>query len=266
MAGDVRPEDQGPWREASGVPPVRVAGWADLKLALARGWDDFRAAPLMGLTVGGLYTLGGWLLLWVLEYQEYRGLTFPLVAGFALIGPFCATIIYEMSRRREYGLGFGWSDVPAMVRATARKQLFFHGFILMFWLAVWSRIGLMIYYGFFGFNPKPFFEVIPSMFTTANGWTFLLVGHAFGAFFAGIAFCLSVVAFPYLLDRDADFITAIVTSFKAVLASPAVMLAWGTLIGAALAAASLPFFLGLVLALPVLGHASWHLYRLVVED
>lgn len=257
--------DQGPWRAPAGVPPVRPATFADLRAALAAGLGDFRAAPLIGLAVGAVYLAGGWLLVAVLEARELRGLTFPVVAGFALVGPFFATILYEVSRRRGLGLGFGWSDIPAMVAGTARRQIMFLGFALMFWLAVWSRVGLMIYWGFFGLHPKPFWEVVSTLFTTWNGIYFLAVGHASGAVFAAVAYCMTVVAFPFLLDRDADIITAIVTSFRTALASPLVMFAWAVLIAAILAAASAPVFLGLPLALPVLGHASWHLYRRLVE-
>lgn len=257
--------DAGPWREAEGgVPAVKAAEWEDLRASLRAGWADFRAAPVMGLTVGALYMVGGWLLLWVLELREMRGLSFPVVAGFALIGPFCATILYEISRRRETGAGFGFGDVPAMVRGTARRQILYHGFILMFWLAVWSRIGVMLFAIFFSASTDRFWELAGQMLTTANGLGFLLTGHLFGAFFAGVAYCLSVVAFPFLLDRDSDFITAMVLSFKAVLASPMVMFAWGAFIGVALAVASLPLFLGLPVVLPLLGHASWHLYRRLV--
>ena len=256
--------DTGPWRPAEGVPPVLPASIEDLRVAIALGWADFRAVPLLGMTIGGLYMLGGWLLLWVLELREVRGLSFPVVAGFALIGPFCATILYEISRRRERDLGFGWSDVPAMVRGTARRQIIYLGFGLMFWLAVWSRVGLMIYWGFFGFNPKPFLEILGSLLTDWNGVYFLLVGHLFGAVFAFVAFSISVVAFPFLLDRDADFITAMITSFKAVLSSPVVMLIWAVFIALMLALASAPLFLGLPVVLPLLGHSSWHLYRRLV--
>lgn len=256
----------GPWRETRGLPRVRAARPDDLVAALRAGLDDFRAAPSLGLAIGALYMVGGWLIVYITETRELQGLTFPLIAGFALIGPFAATILYEISRRREHGLGFGWADVPAMVRGTARRQILFLGFALMFWLAVWSRVGVTIYWAFWGFNPRPFLEILPEMFTTVHGITFLLVGHAFGALFALVAYCMSVVAFPFLLDRDADVITAIVTSFRAVLASPAVMIGWGVLIGVALAVASAPFFLGLPVALPVLGHASWHLYRRLVAD
>jgi len=210
--------EQGPWRSPEGVPPVRSAEWTDLRAALAAGWADFRAAPLLGLSIGALYMVGGWLLLWVLELREIRGLSFPVVAGFALIGPFVAVILYEISRRRELGQGFGPADVPVMVRRTLRKQILYHGFILMFWLAAWSRIGVMLFAIFFHATTDRFLELLGQMVTTTNGISFLIVGHLFGAFFAGVAFCLSVLAFPFLLDRDSDFITAMVLSFKAVLA------------------------------------------------
>ena len=258
--------DQGPWREAQGVPAVRAAEWADLRAALGAGWTDFRAAPGLGLTIGALYMVGGWLLLWVLELREMRGLSFPVVAGFALIGPFAAVILYEISRRREIGQRFGWAEVPVMVRRTLRKQILYHGFILMFWLAVWSRIGVMLFAIFFHASTDRFWDLAGQMLTTTNGISFLIVGHLFGAFFAGVAFCLSVLAFPFLLDRDSDFITAMVLSFKSVIASPVVMLGWGVMIGLTLALASLPVFLGLTVALPLLGHASWHLYRRLLAE
>lgn len=258
--------DEGPWRAAEGVPAVRAAEWDDLKAALAAGWSDFRAAPGLGLAIGAIYMVGGWLLLWVLDLREIRGLSFPVVAGFALIGPFCATILYEISRRREHGEGLGLGDVPSMIRRTARKQIMFHGFVLMFWLAAWSRIGVMLFAIFFHSTTDRFLELLGEMVTTTHGIGFLITGHLFGAFFAGIAFCLSVIAFPFLLDRDSDFISAMVLSFKSVIASPVVMFAWGALIGVTLAVASVPLFLGLMLALPVLGHASWHLYRRLVPE
>lgn len=259
-------EDKGPWRASQGVPPVKAATWDDIRVALRAGFSDFKAAPGLGIGIGGLYVLGGWLLLYVLELKEYRGLSFPVVAGFALIGPFCATILYEISRRREYGLGFGFGDVPAMIAGTARRQILYHGFILMFWLAVWSRVGVMLFAIHFSARVDRFWDLADQILTTPHGIAFLIVGHLFGAFFAAVSFCLSVLAFPFLLDRDSDFITAMVLSFKAVLASPVVMLGWGVLIGVLLAAASLPGFLGLVFVLPLLGHASWHLYRRLVPN
>jgi len=258
-------EDHGPWREPAGVPPVKAATRADLVAALRAGWADFRAKPTYGLLVGLLYVIGGWLFVIVFEAKEWRGLIFPVVAGFTLVGPFCAVILYEISRRRQLGLPFGWHDARDMVRRTTRRQIIYLGFILMFWLAVWSRVGTVIYFAHFGLNPKPFMEILPELVTTTTGLSFLIVGHAFGAMFSGVSFCISVIAFPFLLDRDADFITAMVTSFRAVIASPVVMFGWAVFIGIALAVATAPLFLGLPLVLPLLGHTSWHLYRRLVE-
>ncbi|MEL6583442.1 MAG: DUF2189 domain-containing protein [Pseudomonadota bacterium] len=259
-------EHDGPWRPADGVPDLRRATFGDLREALKAGLDDFRRAPWIGMSVGLLYALGGIGLIYLADIREYQGLTFPLIAGFALIGPFCGTILYEISRRIERGRRFDWHEIPGMIAATARKQIIYHGFVLMFWLAVWSRVGLVVYYAHFGFNPAPFHEVLTTMFETRTGWSFLIVGHGFGAVFAFVAFSISVLAFPFLLDRDADFITAMVTSFQAVLKSPVVMLSWGIFIGLVLAVASFPLFLGLLFALPILAHASWHLYRRIVID
>ncbi|MEL6481719.1 MAG: DUF2189 domain-containing protein, partial [Pseudomonadota bacterium] len=155
--------DPGPWRAADGVPDVKVADWDDLRAALAAGWDDFKAAPGLGLAVGALYVIGGWLLLWVLDLREMRGLSFPVVAGFALIGPFVAVILYEISRRRELGASLTLADVPSMVAATARKQILYHGFILMFWLAVWSRVGVMLFAIFFHASTDRFWELAGQM-------------------------------------------------------------------------------------------------------
>ncbi|MEM6549171.1 MAG: DUF2189 domain-containing protein [Pseudomonadota bacterium] len=246
------------------MPPVRVATYDDLHAALRAGWSDFCQTPALGMMVGAIYMVGGWLLIAVLEARELRGLTFPVIAGFALIGPFVATVLYELSRRREMGLGFGFNDVPEIVAGTARRQIVFLGFALMFWLAVWIRVGLLVYALHFSADPSGFWQMGPAFFTTMNGLSFLLVGHAFGFVFAAVAFCLTVVAFPFLLDRDADVITAVVTSFKTVLASPLVMGTWAVMIAVVMAVASIPLFLGFLVALPVLGHASWHLYRRLV--
>ena len=259
-------EHDGPWRPAEGVPQTRAATFQDLRYALRMGLHDFRRAPWIGMAVGGLYAVGGLILLWLVEAREYRGLTFPLIAGFALIGPFVGTILYEISRRIEQGRRFDWHEIPGMVAATARKQILYHGFVLMFWLAVWSRIGLVIYYAHFGLNPAPFWEIVTTQLLTPTGLSFLVWGHVFGALFAFVAFAISVLAFPFLLDRDADFITAMVTSFQAVLKSPLVMLSWGALIGIILAAASFPLFMGLLFGLPILAHASWHLYRTLLVE
>ena len=256
--------DTGPWRAAAGIPPVRPATFADLRGALAAGWADFRAAPLFGMAVGLAYAVFGWALLGVAASSSLDGLTFPLVGGFVMVAPFAATILYEISRRRALGLGFGWPDARAIVAGTARRSLVILGLVLVLWLGIWSRAAVFIFAIHFGFGAPPFLEMLPQLLTTRNGLMFLVWGHLVGAAFAGVAYCLSVLSFPFLLDRDADIATAIITSFKAVFASPLVMAAWALLIGVVMVVATAPAFLGCLVALPVLGHATWHLYRRLV--
>lgn len=258
------PDMAGPWQPAAGIPAVRAATLSDLTAALAAGWRDFRAAPAFGVAVGLLYVVFGWALVAVTEEQALRGLTFPLFGGFVMVAPFAATILYEISRRRENGLGFGLADARAMIAGTARRSLTILGLCLVLWLGLWSRAAVFIYAIYYGVNAPPFLEMIPELVTTARGIEFLVWGHVVGAAFAAVAYSMSVLSFPFLLDRDADVVTAIVTSFKAVLASPAVMAAWAAIVAVTMVVASLPAFLGFLVALPVLGHATWHLYRRLV--
>lgn len=255
---------EGPWREAAGVPHVKAATWGDLGAALAAGWGDFRAAPLYGLGVGLAYAAFGWLLLAAADSATYDGLTFPLLGGFVMVAPFAATILYEISRRRGLGLGFRLSDAVAIVAGTARRSLMVLGLVLVLWLGIWSRAAVFIYAIYYGFDAPPFLQMLPDLVTTERGLLFLFWGHVVGAGFAAVAYCLSALSFPFLLDRDADIATAIITSFKAVIASPLVMFGWALIIGAVMAVAAVPAFLGFLVTLPLFGHATWHLYRRLV--
>ncbi|MEL6264892.1 MAG: DUF2189 domain-containing protein [Pseudomonadota bacterium] len=246
------------------LPAVRAATWEDLSAAINAGLADLRASPGISLGVGAVYALGGIAILWMLDAGAMAALAWPLMAGFALIGPFAAVIFYEISRRRERGEGFGWADASEMVRHTLQAQILYQGFAMMFWLAFWVHIAWMMWAVFFGVSFERFWDVADEIFTTSHGIAFLIVGHLSGAFFAAVAYAMSVVTFPYLLDRNADCVTAMIVSFRTVAASPVVMFAWAAMIGVAIAVASLPMFVGLVVVLPLLGHASWHLYRRLV--
>jgi len=256
----------GPWRPAKGIPEVRAARFSDLGAALAAGWADFRSAPAFGIGVGLLYAVFGWMLVFVTESHTLNGLTFPLLGGFIMVAPFAATILYEISRRKEVGLAFGLADARAMVTGTARRALMMLGLVVVLWLGIWSRAAVFIYAIYYGIDAPPFLEMLPDLVTTQRGLMFLFWGHVVGAGFAAVAFALTVLSFPFLLDRDADVVTAIITSFKAVIASPVVLFAWAALIGVAMALAAVPAFLGFVVALPVFGHATWHLYRRLVAS
>ncbi|UOM33361.1 DUF2189 domain-containing protein [Acuticoccus sp. I52.16.1] len=256
--------DSGPWREARGVPAVRAATFADLRAALAAGWGDFLAAPLFGLGVGIVYAAFGWALVAVADSATLDGLTFPLLGGFVMVAPFAATILYEISRRRSLGLPFDLVNAAAIVAGTARRSLMILGLVLVLWLGVWSRAAVFIYAIYYGFDAPPFLEMLPELVTTERGLLFLFWGHVVGAGFGLVAYCLSALSFPFLLDHDADIATAIITSFKAVLGRPVVMLSWAALIGIVMALAAAPAFLGFLVALPLFGHATWHLYRRLV--
>lgn len=259
-------EDVGPWRASTGVPAVKRATFGDLRGALAAGLSDFAAAPWWGLGVGAAYVAFGWALVAVTNSATLDGLTFPLLGGFVMVAPFAATILYEISRRRALGLPFGLSHARAVVAGTAQRSLMLLGLVLVLWLGIWSRAAVFIYAIYFGINAPPFLEMLPELVSTERGLLFLFWGHVVGAAFAFVAYCLSAVSFPFLLDRDADFATAIITSFKTVLASPVVMLSWAVLLGVVMTAAAAPAFLGFLVALPVLGHATWHLYRRLVGE
>lgn len=262
---DTTGEDRGPWRQAAGIPPARRATFGDLGTALAAGFADFRAAPAFGLGVGALYAVFGWVLIAVTNSSTLNGLTFPLFGGFVMVAPFCATILYEISRRRALGQPFGLGDARAIVAGTARRSLVFLGLVLVLWLGIWSRAAIFIYAIYYGMNAPPFLEMLPELVTTERGLLFLFWGHVLGAAFGFVAYCISVLSFPFLLDRDSDIATAMITSFKAVLASPVVMLSWAVIIGVVMTIAAAPAFLGFMVALPILGHATWHLYRRLVD-
>ncbi|MCA0400637.1 MAG: DUF2189 domain-containing protein [Proteobacteria bacterium] len=248
----------------SGLPDIRPATISDLREALSRGFSDFRSAPLHGLVIGGTYTFGGLLILFVVNHLGYAFLGFPIMAGFALIGPFAAIAIYEISRLRERGEAVTWQAMARGLTPEVKRECAYLGILLIFLLAIWLKSGAVVYAMFFGMKLMSLSALWDQLFTTASGAGFLLLGHAIGAGFAVFVFSLSVVSFPLMVDRKVDFVTALITSIRTVQASPVIMLCWGAFLGLMILIGFATFFIGLALVLPVLGHASWHLYRRLV--
>jgi uncharacterized membrane protein len=250
---------------APAFPVIRAATFEDIGAALAQGWRDFLAAPLYGLAFGGVYALGGMLIVATVAWFGKGYLAYPLAAGFVLIGPFIAAGLYEVSRRLESGQPLTWRGVLGIIFAQRGREFAWMAFVSIFAFMVWMyqvRLLLALFLGFQSFTSfGAFLEVV---FTTQDGLMFLAVGHVVGAAMATLVFSLTVVSFPLLLDRDVDFITAMIASVKAVTLSPAPMLAWALLIVALTALSIATGFLGLFVALPVLGHATWRLYRRIV--
>lgn len=244
---------------------INTISLADVKAALAAGWRDFTRAPLIGLFFGAIYAAGGiaiWLLLSV--YHEPWWII-PIAVGFPLIGPFVAVGLYETSRRLSAGEPLRLSEILTVILAQRKRQVAWMAFVVLFIFWMWLyevRMLLAIFLGFKSFSSiGAFFTVVT---TTSEGIGFLIVGTAVGAFISFVLFCTTVIAIPLLLDRELDLITAIIMSFKAVFHNLAPMIAWGLAIVVLTFAALLPAFLGLLIVLPVLGHATWHLYRKVV--
>ena len=171
-----------------------------------------------------------------------------------------------MSRRREAGLDVSWKHALDVFRSPSIGAIAVLGLMLVALFLVWIAVAQSIYVAYFGYTPAAAMsDFLHQVLTTPAGWGLIIVGNGVGFLFAVLALTLSVVSFPLLLDRDVGAATAILTSVRAVLANPLAMAAWGLIVAALLAVGSLPALLGLTVVLPVLGHATWHLYRRVVE-
>jgi uncharacterized membrane protein len=232
----------------------------DVLHALALGWRDFKRAPLFGLFFGGIFAGGGLLLYYLLGYYRSVWLILPLAIGFPLIGPFAAAGLYEVSRRLGCGQQPKWGEVLTVTIRQSRRELGWMAFVTLFIFWVWMyqvRLMVALFMGFKGFASLDGFLVA---LTQNDGLTFLLVGTAIGAVLAFVLFCSTVVAIPMLLHRDIDFITALINSWRSVFENLPAMLFFGLCVTVLTIIAMLPKFLGLLVIMPVLGHATWHLY------
>jgi len=252
--------------EAQAAPIIRKIGLADLKDALARGIDDFLAMPSHAVFLCLIYPIVGFVLARLVLGYNVLPMLFPLAAGFALIGPFAAIGLYEMSRRRELGMDVSWRHALDVFRSPSIGPILVLGLILVAIFLTWLAVAQAIYVANFGYTPAasmPHF--IQQVFGTPAGWALIIVGNGVGFLFAALVLTMSVVSFPLLLDRDVGAATAVLTSVRAVQANPVMMAIWGLIVAALLALGSIPAFFGLAVVMPVLGHATWHLYRKVVE-
>lgn len=247
------------------TPVIRQISFSDLIDALAAGLRDFQAYPALGLFFGAVYTAGGLIilgcaLLWGLIYLVY-----PLAAGFALIGPFVAVGLYEVSRFRERREKPTWKAVFGAIFAQGGKEISWMAFVTVFIFIIWMYQVRLLIALFFGLHGLPAGSSFPgALFSTPEGLAFLAVGHVLGAVLATITFSITVVSFPLLLDREVDFITAMITSVRSVVSNPVPMIGWALCVVLLLFIAVLPAFLGMLVVLPILGHTTWHLYRKLV--
>lgn len=243
------------------TPRVAEVSLGDLKQALRNGWADLRAAPVLGLGFGVFYALAGWVLLAALLREDYGALVVPALSGFLLFGPFAALGLYEVSRRRETGEPLHATAVLLAFRRHGGTQIALFGLFLIFVTLIWLKAASFLYAIEFGLEPLSFGDMVWTVLTTWQGWRFAIVGHAVGAVFAGLVFATSLCALPLLLDRDLDVVTATIASVRAVRLNIVPMLAWGVLVAGLMLACAATGLLGLIVVLPLLGHATWHLHR-----
>ena len=241
--------------------PLRRLGLADPLRWLAAGWRDFRRCPGIGLFYGGCFMAMGWLLMAV--FQHAPAYVLALSAGFLLMGPFLCLGLYQASRHLERGERPDLGDsLLAWDQRTATLAIF--GFVLLVLEMLWGRASLIVFA--VSFDGMPDFKGSLLALLDPENLQFIVAYVLVGGFFAGLIFAISVVSIPMILDRPVDAITAGLTSLRLVLTQPAVLLCWGALITALVVLAMLPWFAGLLVVGPVVGHASWHAYRAAVGD
>ena len=245
---------------------IRKITLSDLRDALWLGWEDFKAIPSHAIILCVIYPVLGLVLFRMVLGYSVLPLLFPLAAGFTLIGPFAALGLYELSRRRERGEEAAAWDAIQVLRAPSFGAMLGLGTLLLTLFVTWIAAADAIYIATFGHAPAASIpDFAQRVLTTPEGWWLIIVGCGVGFLFAVAALCVSVVSFPLMLDRHASAIDAIRTSLRAVMRNPLPMAAWGLIVAVLLVIGSLPLFVGLAVVLPVLGHATWHLYRKVVE-
>jgi len=253
-------------QDAASAPVIRTIGLSDLHRALQLGWEDFKAVPSHAIILCVIYPVLGLVLARTVLGYSVLPLLFPLAAGFALLGPFAALGLYKLSRRRESGAQATAWDALEVLRSPSFGAMLGLGALLLALFVTWVATAQAIYIAAFGYQGATgVMDFVTHVLTTSEGWWLIFVGCGVGFLFALVALCISVVSFPLMLDRHAGAGDAMVTSLRAVARNPVPMAIWGLIVAALLVAGSLPFFLGLAIVIPLLGHATWHLYRETIE-
>ncbi|MFC3526620.1 DUF2189 domain-containing protein [Paracoccus mangrovi] len=248
------------------IPFPAVVGLDAIPAALREGWRDFRRAPAFGLLFSAFYVLGGLVLAAVAMASGQEWWLMPFVVGFPLIAPFAAVGLYEVSRRIEADQPLVWREVLAVVIAQKDRQIPSMAMVILLMFMFWVFVAHTTFALFMGVSSLTNISTSPEILLQGRGLTMLAIGTVIGAGFAAVLFSITVVGLPLIMDREVDLITASIASFQAVAANPLVMAVWAAIIAGLLFIGILPMFLGLFITLPVLGHASWHMYRRLMPD
>lgn len=247
-------------------PEIRPLRLSDIGPALSRGWSDFLAAPFLGVVFGGVYVAFGLLVIGITWFSGHTFYAFPITLGFPLVAPFAAVGLYETSRRIEAGLPLAWSEIFGVVLAERGRQLPLLGALMVVWFLFYLFFSHVLFALVMG--PSAMTNILTSWeaLHSPRGYTMMLAQVALGGIFALTVFATCVISLPMMMAREVDFVTAMIASLRAVVISPVAMLAWAVTVAALVLVALVPAFLGLFVVLPVLGHATWHIYRRVVPE
>ncbi len=249
------------------MPEINAVGTADIIASLKAGIADFLGAPVFSLFFGAIYTFGGVFIFVSLTVLQVKWMIIPVAIGFPLIGPFIAVGLYEVSRRRSAGIPLKWKEILLTVILQRERQFGWMAFVILCIFWIWVFMARILFAVFLCFQSFPDIAAfIHVLVTTPEGAGFLAIGTVLGAILSFVLFSSTVIAIPLLLDRDIDVISAIITSFQTVLKSPVVMIGWGIVIAILAFVALLPMFMGIIIVLPILGHATWHLYKRAVKE
>lgn len=257
-AGDPAPRQ-------TGMPQINKVTVDDITGSLKDGFSDFLTRPVMSGFFGVFYAVFGLLFIWALVWLGQIWMIIPAAIGFPLVAPFAAAGLYEMSRRLQKNEPFGWSEIVTVMASQRKREMGWMAFVTLFIFWVWIyqvRLWLALILQNSSFSDLDGF--LNTIFFTPQGWTFLAIGTCVGAFLSAVLFTVTVIAMPMLLDREIDFVTAMLTSIRVVTENPVVMLAWAAIISVVMLLSLVPAFLGLIVTLPVLGHTTWHLYQRAV--
>lgn len=262
-AGSTPPDNLTPQHQA--VPAVNKVTAGDITASLKAGFSDFLARPFLSGFFGLFYAVFGILFVWCLVWLGAIWMIIPAAVGFPLVAPFAAAGLYEMSRRMQKGESFTWSEILTVMASQRKREMGWMAFVTLFIFWVWIyQVRLWLAITLKNASFSDFDGFLNIVFFTPQGWTFLAIGTCVGAFLSAVLFAVTVVAMPMLLDRETNFVSAMLTSIRVVTESPMVMLAWAAIISLTMLVSLVPAFLGLIVTLPVLGHTTWHLYRRAV--
>ena len=255
------------YRATASIPAIRRIGVDDLRAALSLGWQDYRAAPSQLFFLCIIYPVAA-LVFWKLTAGHgLLALFYPLISGFSLLGPIAALGLYQISLRRERGQAATWRNCFDVLQSPALSSIVLLALGLLVLFVLWIAVADALYRAAFGDAPVAgFADFLDMLFTTSAGWTLIVAGNLIGLCFALVVLSVSVVSFPMMLDRNTEVTLAVRTSLAAVARNWRILAMWGTVVAILLACGALVAFVGLAIVLPVLGHATWHLYRRLIAS